>query len=458
MTLSILLAASLAATPSPRAIPSAQAAIHFPRLDRLGGVLAFMDHAGDYAVTLRPANWRGEFLPLLQVDPTRAESLTSAGIDPAGPATVSVVGEAEVTCVTLHDPKAFEARARQSLEGRGQPWKGKAQGLALTGIQSGKEVVAGYVVRGTDACVVEGVNADGLLQQAAAQLVRPAPGAAWKNAAGLPGVAYIVTSRGTVGVDGDADRLRLEGRSARLPLPPVRTGSPSPYAAMRPSGLLFLRALLEPSAIPQALGALEYEVSQACPSCDRSKMAELSRALAPTLTGHVLMRVDRVQPGTTLRTPSGRYFAVKHAFLAEVTRPEEAQAALAQVASWSNARKTGDGYAIPLPEGEIALGLHGNQLYLGNDAEAMKAALDGLGGAPGKLPHGAEYVIDPRQVARALARIPLLEAISSRELAPLLALSTELGPLFGASESLTGWADSAGPGAHRFSLDWKMPR
>ncbi|HLL82619.1 MAG TPA: hypothetical protein VK420_08195, partial [Longimicrobium sp.] len=456
--LSLLLAASLAASPTPRALPGAEPTLFVPRLDQLGGVLAFLEHAGDSSVALRPSTWRDDLIPLLQVDPTRPESLATAGIDPAGPATISILGDDQVTCLGLKDAKAFEARAQKALAARGEPWKGKAQGVALVGIKSGKDVVAGYALRGGEACVAQGPDSETHLQDAARQLVKPSLAPTFKGLAGLPGAAFVVTSRGVVGLSGDVNALQAEARTTRLPLPPLRSGGEGPYVGVAPSGLVFARTQLEPSAYPRAMGALEYQVSRGCPACDRSKMAEITSALTKYLTGHVLARVDRVQPGGTMRTVTGRYFALKHAYLAEVSKPEEARALLAPLASWPNARKADDGFVITTPEGEISVGVRGAQLYLGNDAEALKAAFDTVAGDKrARLAHGAEVFVEPKKVARGLAKISLLDALGSRELAGLLAVATELGPLFAASESLTGWIDSAGAGGHRVSASWKLP-
>jgi hypothetical protein len=60
------------------------------------------------------------------------------------------------------------------------------------------------------------------------------------------------------------------------------------------------------------------------------------------------------------------------------------------------------------------------------------------------------------QVARALAQVPLLEAVQTAELAGLVAASAELGPLLLASDSVAGWLESTGPGAHRGQLTWAL--
>jgi len=50
----------------------------------------------------------------------------------------------------------------------------------------------------------------------------------------------------------------------------------------------------------------------------------------------------------------------------------------------------------------------------------------------------------------------LFDALSSRELATLLALSSEIGPLLDASRPIKGWVDSASDGTQRFALTWTL--
>jgi len=458
---SLLLVALLAAAPVPRPLPSAEPSVYLPRLDRLGGVLAFLERAGEFSVALRPATWREDFLPLLAVDPTRVPSLVAAGVDPSGSATVNAVGEAQVTCVSLKDVARFEARAKAALEGRGAAWASRVHGVPLRGVKSVKEVTGGYALSGNEACVAEGPGTERLLGEAAALLSRPGGAAAGRGVFVLPGAAYVSTSQSLLGLEGDARHLEVEGRSGRLPLPSFRKGGESPYGGIVPSGLLFARAQVDPAAYPQALGTLEAQVSRICPGCERARMEALSRSVSKFLTGQVLWRVDRVEPSGSLRTAAARAFAVKTALLAEVQRPQEVKAALESLAEWKGVSRTDAGFVLALPEGRLELEIQGNHLCLSNDETARKTAWDALAASSGKgakLPHGAEFFVEPKQVARALARIPLWDALGSRELAGLLALSTELGPLLAQSDALTGWVDSTGAGVHRFSTRWVLPQ
>jgi hypothetical protein len=67
--LSLVLAATLAAAPAPRAASSATTVVHIPRLDKLSGLQAFMSRAGTHAGLARPSTWAAEFHPFLALDP-----------------------------------------------------------------------------------------------------------------------------------------------------------------------------------------------------------------------------------------------------------------------------------------------------------------------------------------------------------------------------------------------------
>src|SRR5690242_7466328 len=97
-----LLAAVLATSPQPRAHPRAEPAVYIPHLDRLSGLVAFLERAGGYSTLFRPSTWKKDFL-LLPVDPTRTDSLVAAGLDPRGSATVSAVGDGIIACASVRD-------------------------------------------------------------------------------------------------------------------------------------------------------------------------------------------------------------------------------------------------------------------------------------------------------------------------------------------------------------------
>jgi len=79
-----------------------------------------------------------------------------------------------------------------------------------------------------------------------------------------------------------------------------------------------------------------------------------------------------------------------------------------------------------------------------------------VSGQIGKLNHGAEVSIDAPKISRTLSQVSLLDALGSRDLAPLLVVSSEVGPLLDASRPLKGWVDTASDGSLRFALTWTL--
>ena len=454
--LPLLLVASLLA--SARVVPNADAAVYLPRLDRISDLTAFARAAGAHASLLDPPTWRGELHPLLQVDLTRPDSMAQAGIDPTGAATVNFIGQAKLTCLSVRDPARFKEGCAQRLAELGQPWREKRGGLELVGAAQNGRPVAAYALKGREACAVR--STAGSVEPSLPYLVKlvgtPEPPGDWKALSARAASAYVFTPQGSAGLVGSDHSLTAEGWTRNPSLPPLKGAGATPYAAP-PGGLALMRARVDPAAAPALAQALANQVRSACRECPREALDTLAQALAGQLTGQVMLRVDSVKVGESLRGPEDRFFAVRHAYLAEVKDPKTTRALLSQLDDWKNARKTDDGYTLTGRAGELHLGLNGHHLFLGNDAAAERGALAALEHSGGRLAHGAELTVDPKGVARGLAQVSLLEVMSAPDLAALFAVGTELGPLLSFSERLTGWIDSAGEGAHRFEGRWALP-
>jgi hypothetical protein len=454
----LALVAAVVLAAGPRAHPAAHLSIYVPRLDKTAELTAFMRAAGQRTALLHPDSWRGEFHPLLYLDPTDPAALAAAGIDPTGSATLSYVADARVSCVTLKDVKRFEERVASRLSGAGAPWKSSADGVPLVGAASAGRVLVGYALKGKEACAVQGQgsNVQVLLNDLAKVVSKTSAGPEWKRAAALPGTAFVVSRYGSTGLKGTAQSLTAEGRTAKLPLPALDPAGPSPYALLAPSGLAFVRARVSAEGRGAMGRTLLAQLLDLCQACDPGAMTQVADAIVPRLTGDVLLRVDKAKVGETLRTQASRYFAVRHAWVVEVTESGEVAKGLAKLGEWKMVKKTLDGYAVSTRAGELLVGLVGTHLYVGNDAAAVKAALEGLDGKAGKLAHGAEFFVDPGLVAKGLSQIPLLDVMGSQDLAALFAVGTELGPLLSASERISGWVDPAPEGAHAFQATWVL--
>ncbi len=320
--LSPLLAGLLGAALLPRAPANTDLIVYAPRLDKLGGVISFFEAAGKHAPLLRPSSWRSDFHPILDVDIARPESLTRSGIDIASWATVSMRGEDRITCTTLRDPKKFEAQVAQKLQSMGQPWTSRARGATLRGAVAGGLVVAGYALRGRSTCAVSSTRNGEELLAKAAELLETAPqDPRWKGLDSIPGRLYVILRHFTVGLNGSGSKLSMEGRARGISAPRFKRASASPYADASPGGLLFLRAQIE-AASPEAIASSVLPDSKLlCSGCGERELREVIAAAVQSLTGNVTLTVDRAQLGGSLKTPLARYLAVKHAYLAEVSRP-----------------------------------------------------------------------------------------------------------------------------------------
>ena len=85
----------------------------------------------------------------------------------------------------------------------------------------------------------------------------------------------------------------------------------------------------------------------------------------------------------------------------------------------------------------------GKQLVLGNDEAVVKGVLDALSDKGARLPHAVDFTVEPKRVARALSQVSLMDVMGNQQLAPLFAVSAELGLLLSNSERISGWLDSA---------------
>jgi hypothetical protein len=226
---------------------------------------------------------------------------------------------------------------------------------------------------------------------------------------------------------------------------------------------MMVRARVAPEGVRRALGRMGAGLLAACEVCNPDVVGSLIGSIRNELTGEVMLRVDRVRaPPGSLRSPTARYFALKHAYLAEVAHPEVASAALESLLKLGAVRTSKDAYSLKAgtaeTAGTILAGLSGKSVYFANDEEALQAALSAAAAGAARaapLEHSLDVFVDPHLVARAFSQVSLLDLMSSRDLAPLVAVSTELGPLFAHSQSLTAWIDSDAT-TQRIGANWKL--
>ncbi len=467
--LPLVLAASLAAAPSPRAATGADTVVHIPRLDALQGLTAFLTEAGQNAALLRPDAWLAELHPYLTLSPGQPEALQALGIDPAGAVTLSLRPTGRISCTRLSDPQRFQQKATERLvagSGKALQLKPTTTG-GVTTVLAPREAggQAGYALKGQEACAFAsgggGFVDDGqgkVLLKEASRLVTqtPKPDA---RLAPLAGAAFVsIPKRGlVVGLDGGASELRVEGIGTQLPLPPFpAAASPSPYGTLKPEGLLFSRARMAPAGIAAAMGNVRALVQQACTACPPAEVASVARAVTERLTGQVLVAVDGVRSRPDMRSPEGRFFASRTALAAEVTDVAAMTQALAPLAKFPGARALADGYALGVKGGTLLLRLQGRQLVLGNDEALTGAVLSRIPETGGPLPHAVDFTVDPRRVAHGLKQVSLMDVVGDQRLAALFTAGIELGPLLNRGEAITGWIDGLAGGGHRFSSRWTL--
>ncbi len=442
--LALALATALAATP-PRALPEAELVTSVPRLDALSKLLPFFSRAGAKAPLVRPSAWREAAHPVLRFDVTSEESLFADGVDPKGPLTLSRRAELEVSCVRVVDEKRFDEATRAHLVKYGDVFTSSDGGVTLLGAKDALGRVQAVVARkGPESCAATaGGLSVGKHVPALVSLVERPPKPLFTPSVGeLIGPVLFASPSGPsplgLSLTAQADALTAEARAKSLPLVALAGGGSSPFARFAPPGLLVLRLKVAREQVPQALQALAPRVPGGA--------ALLTQAikLAPFLTGNLAFVAHAVKVTSGLRTAPARFFAVRFALLAETVDEAKVKAVLDAV----------DPKALESREGKLTAGLEGKVLWVSNDDRARAAALEALPAA-GKQAHGAELELRPRLVARALGQVPLFEAVQSPELSPLVAVSTELGPLLLASDVVTGWLDTQGKDAHG-QLTWTL--
>lgn len=454
----LVLAAALAA--GPRAPPRAGTAIYVPRLDKLTGVTEFLSRAGKHAPLLEPTGWRAELHPILWVDLTDPAALTAVGVAPKASATYSELGRARFICLEAKDPALHGKKLDEKLSTLGKLERSSGPGgtklVAATQLQ---KAVAGYAFRDGVFCAVYGGGAfiEELLADAASLVQKPSTGASWKKVATLPGALFVHSRHGLAGADGSTNKLVLRATSASVPLPKLLGAGPSPYAAMTPSGLMFARLRASPEGVEAMLASLRLQLSAICPTCERSALSSITSALAPLLSGNAVVRVDSVRVQGPLSAAPFRFFALRHAYLAELKTLDSAKKALDALGKLPNVERSGDGYTLKLAAGEVRLGISGGHLYFGNDPAAVAKLLETLPSGAAKMAHGAEYYVNPKLAASGLAQVSLLDVMGSAELAGLFAVGTELGALLEKSEAISGWLDSGPDGGHLGELVWSLP-
>lgn len=449
----VLLTFAVAAAPTPRVAPSAQQYVFVPRLDRLDALRGFVSVAGKKTSLMRSVIWSAELLPALGVDLMSPESLEAAGVNPQGSLTTSISAAGTIACVTLSRPDDFATRARRALDYGEGKWTGTlpAKTKFHATVRGEGVVTGGFVQRGAVGCVVKSSKGRGgpLMFEAEKLLgvVKPPP--SFKNMKPLQGPVYLGSAEAVAVLRGNETSLTVDALPVRLPIstPSLSPAGLSPYANIPHSGVLSLKATVDPTAIKPYARAFAAQLLSFCRKCDAKDVSDVVTALSEQLTGSVYLRAHSLSLDPRgLKSDRGRYFALRHAYFAELKDPAAVKALFAKLPDIKGVLRTDKGLQLRANEGTIELQLLGRHLVIANDIDALSTGARLVAAAtPGKLTHGLEAQGDPKPLGRALRKVSLLDALGSNEMAGLFAAGVEFGPLLAATEKVTVWADSGSP-------------
>jgi len=427
----------------------AETAAVAPKLEALSSFGSFMDRAAEKNGLFRRDSWREVIHPLVSVDFTRPETMIEVGIDPKGGGSFWTNGPLTVVCVELADQKRFEEIARAKLKTLGKDWSVKSSGLTVLGSKDAIDrVMAGYVIKGRLSCSasVQGQSAEKPLTEVAKLM------ASGLGAKGFSAKGDLVIRSGPVLAGLKANGLTLEGdlRSAGLAMGKLSAGS-SPYADAKPPGLAVLRLRQDPSELAHLDRGLLSTLASSL-SLPPEAVQAAAKAFSEHTTGNFIVLVSRVQVTQSLRTATGRFFALRQAWVAEAKSAADAEELKKMLAATPGAIADGDSFSLRTG---VRAGVKGSNVWFANDTETLKTLLAAIGEKAGAQKHGLELELDPKLLAKALSQVPLLDAVSDPSLAGLLAAGSEMGPLLGVTQRLALTADGE-PGAHSGHLIWSL--
>ncbi len=431
----------------PRAPADAEVVAYVPRLELAGQLLPFFTAAGSRSALLRPEAWRSDLHPLIDVDVTNKDALALVGIDASGSLTSSRLGDSSIACVTVSDVDKYRKAADAKLSRLGEAFEKLEAGVSVYASRDPLgRVLAAYSLHGKESCAISGHgrSVEPQFPLLSKVVTRAAAGPGITLAAKLPGVVQLIapagSSHGVVSLNAKELTLTCDGKSKGLPITQLLGAGASPLGAFTATGMAVVRARVAKAQVP----ALVEQAVRQFPGA--VTLLPLAREAAPYFTGNAALIVSHARVTTGLRTREARFFALKSALLVEVNDPSAMAALLEKL----------DRKAVSFREGALSIALEGSVLVVSNDAEVRARAVAALVTAAGKQAHGVEFEIDPRLVAKGLSQVPLLEAVQAPELAGLVAVGTELGPLLLASERVFGFLDSATGGVHTGRIVWQL--
>jgi hypothetical protein len=453
MILTVLTAVLLGA--APKGLTDAELIMWAPKAGDVSTLLPFFARAGQGSVLLAPSSWKERIHPLVEFDVTRPESLVAVGIAPNDGLSRSVRGPVTVSCHGVSDGPIFEATCRRRLERFGTVFTSTAGGVTTIGARDAlNRVQAAVLIKGKDSCSIAagGQSVEKLLPDLLKQLSRPLSGPYLKATAELPATQYFLfperpaasSSRfqgwATVALTARGDTLTVDAKSKGLPISTLQGAGTSPFAALQVPAVAVLKLRLAKAQLPGL-------IDQLFPSIPGGRtLTPAAKELAPHLTGNVAVVFSRVKVTSGLRSPAARFFATRLVVLAETDHQKAAQTVIDAL----------DPKALTFREGAFEVGLTGQVVMLSNDREVKESVLMALAKSAGSQKHGAEFEIDPKALAKALAAVPLLEVLQSPELSGVVVAATEIGPLLHLTNRVHGWLDSTSATTQRAQVTWAL--
>jgi hypothetical protein len=427
---------------TPVSLPKAESVITIGNLTELSGPLGFLKRASRHTALLTPSSWASSMANVLQVDVTDKAALERTGIDSAAWMTRSQRTGAVVSCFRVSDEAKLREAASERLNRLGELKSTLGEGVwQLTAVDALDRVLGALVVAKGTGCVAEATGAS--LKGVVPEVSRLLKGGASTNVSGAPKGAVqgrFSSKQATAQVAADAllNEATVNARFESLSLPAFAGAGPSPFGASIAPALATVKMRFQPAALSRWVKWFFASIPEG------KRFEKAAVALAPLLTGNALLVVERTQVTGPLRTDRQQFFAVKFALLAEVMDAEKAR----QVADSLDKKE------VPVPEGKLVAGVEGRTAFFSNDLKALQVAL--AGARPGPQPHSVEYSVDAKRLAQGLAQVPLLQVLQTPELAAVVGLNAELGPLLLHTTQVNGFVEQNTEGKQVAQLRWSL--
>ncbi len=451
---------SLAATAAPPHLPrGATAAAWVPRLEALSEWKPFLETTSPRSSVLRAGALGDAAFALLRVDPFDPVSLTAAGIDATSGSTTSFVRELTVTCFSVKDTAAFDRAVEAQLATLGTPWS-KAVGAArVSGSRDPLNRVLGGAARlGKEACVAAGQDSafEALLLELPAALKSSTLPAGFKTAASLKGSVFLIRGADAIGLKALHRTLTADANVAPRGTVAVSRARPGVFGPPSASALASFRAHLDNPSAERLVNDISKAVAFGCPGCDPSLVQSALRALLKDATGQVWALASSLDVRKLVGTRAARLASARGAILLETRNSAGAEGALKSLAALTGATLTDGRLTIPWGTDKLVAEVRQTVLGVATDPTSLEEAFARGQESAADLAHGLEFRFNAAVASKTFGSVGLGEVLGMPELAGFYAAGTELLPLLGVTEELSGSMDTQKDGRQRVSVTWRL--